>query len=83
MTAGTDTKIEVLVERLGNLAEAFNEHRQEYKENQKDMKKQLEGLQRKLDMAHGGYYVIAALGAAALYMTDAFRNLISVFHRPV
>jgi len=72
-----ETQIAVLGEQMKALTAAFTEHRQQYQKDQESNTKALKELKSALDMARGGYFVLAVLGAVLVYFTGIFGKAIS------
>jgi hypothetical protein len=88
---GSEPGLAVIADRLTRLTADLKEHRDTFKEETKltreafaaetlILKIRLDNVQKSLDMAHGGYYVLAALGGFALFLTTFWSKFVALFH---
>lgn len=66
-------QIKVLTEKISKLTDDFELHR-------KEVNATLVGVKSKLDMARGGYFVLALLVGIWVYAFDGIKNAFGFFH---
>lgn len=77
--ANSDNNFEIIAERLRNLAENFDRHQAFVKEELEKTSKKLTDMTRTLDMAKGGYYVLAAAGAILIFLATYWTKIAKFF----